>query len=59
MMLTIEAHDALAGDLWHRPNWDEHIRRAWPDTRGIAIVTEEYPEIVQHLALAQLMQVDR
>ena len=58
-MTAIKARDMHAADLWHRYNWDEHVVRAWPDAFGVAVVTAEFPGIVQHLELDLIVDVDR
>lgn len=58
-MLPVMAADLQPGDVIHTPNWDEHVVRAWPDTRGVAVVVEEFPGMVLHFPLAQIVQVER
>jgi len=59
MTLTIPAADLHPGDIIHTPNWDEHVVRAEPDLRGIAVVVAEFPELILHYALAEPLSVER
>jgi hypothetical protein len=53
------AADLQPGDIIRTPNWPEHVVRAWPDERGVAVVVEEFPEMVLHFPLAATLQVER
>jgi hypothetical protein len=59
MTLTIPAADLQARDIIHTPNWDEHVVRAWADTRGVAVVVAEFPDLILHYALAEPLSVER
>ena len=47
------------GAVIHTPNWDEHVVRAWPDANGVAVVVEEFPDLILHYALADILQVEQ
>jgi hypothetical protein len=58
--ITIPAGELHAHDLMHRPNWDEHVKRVDVETGGgVAFVTDEFPDFVQHLGADAIVQVDR
>jgi hypothetical protein len=59
MTLTIPAEDLRPADVIHTPNWDEHVVRAWPDVRGVAVVVAEFPDLILHYALAEPLSVER
>jgi hypothetical protein len=53
------AAELQPGDVIHCPNWDEHVLRAWPDERGVAVVVAEFPEMVLHFPLAATLLAER
>jgi hypothetical protein len=53
------ASNLQAGAVIHTPNWDEHVLRAWPDAHGVAVVVEEFPDLILHYALADILQVEQ
>jgi hypothetical protein len=59
MTLTIPAADLHPGDIIHTPNWDEHVVRAEPDVRGIAVVVREFPDLILHYPLGASLSVER
>ena len=57
--LMLMAVQLQTGDVIHTPNWPEHVVRAWPDERGVAVVVSEFPGLVLHYPLAALLHVER
>jgi hypothetical protein len=51
------ARDLHTGDTIHRANWDEHVRRVDADARGVAVVTDEFPTVLQHFAVDKVLDV--
>ena len=56
-MSDVLARDLHSGDTIHRANWDEHVRRVDADTRGVAVVTDEFPTVLQHFATDKVLDV--
>ena len=57
--MLLSAGDLQPADIIHTPNWDEHVVRAWPDARGVAVVVAEFPDLILHYALAEPLSIER